>query len=113
MTDCVFCRIVAGEIPAEVVERTEAALVIRDLNPQAPTHLLVIPKEHAADLGELVASASPADVGQLFSLASKIGRDAGSGGYRVVVNEGKEGGQTVFHLHIHVLAGRPMRWPPG
>ena len=111
--DCIFCKIFRKEIPANEVLRTDDALVFRDLNPQAPSHMLVIPRRHATDLGSFVAAADPAEVGHLFALASQAGRDASSGGYRVVVNEGPDAGQTVFHLHLHVLAGRRMSWPPG
>jgi histidine triad (HIT) family protein len=111
--NCVFCKIFAGEIKAEEITRTDEALVFRDLNPQAPTHLLVVPKRHAADLGEFVAAATPHEVGELFTLASNAGRAASPDGYRIVVNEGHMAGQTVFHLHLHVLAGRRMTWPPG
>lgn len=113
VSDCIFCKIVAREIPAAEVERTPEAVVVRDVNPQAPSHVLVIPARHAANLGDFVAEATPAEVGSLFALASKAGRDASGGGYRVVVNEGVDGGQTVHHLHLHVLAGRRMTWPPG
>jgi histidine triad (HIT) family protein len=112
-SQCIFCRIVAGEVPADVVERTPDAVVIRDLNPQAPTHLLVIPARHADNLSDYVTHASAEQAGALLRLASEVGRAAGRDAYRVVVNEGDEGGQTVGHLHLHVLAGRQMRWPPG
>jgi len=108
-----FCKIFAGAIPSDEVTRTDDALVFRDLNPQAPTHLLVIPKRHAANLGDFVAAAEPREVGDLFAVASRAGRQASPGGYRIVTNEGQEAGQTVFHLHLHVLAGRKMAWPPG
>jgi histidine triad (HIT) family protein len=111
--DCIFCKIFRKEIPSNEVLRTEDALVFRDLNPQAPSHMLVIPRRHATDLGSFVAAAEPAEVGDLFALASQAGRAASPGGYRVVVNEGPDAGQTVFHLHLHVLAGRPLSWPPG
>ena len=111
--DCIFCRIVGGEVPADIVERSDDAIVLRDLKPQAPTHVLVIPTAHYANLGEFVGQAKPDAVGRLFATASRLGRDAGTGGYRVVVNEGRNGGQTVDHLHLHVFAGRPMHWPPG
>jgi diadenosine tetraphosphate (Ap4A) HIT family hydrolase len=111
--NCIFCKIFRGDIPSNEVLRTDDALVFRDLNPQAPTHLLVIPKRHAANLGDFVAAADPKEVGDLFAVASKAGRGASSGGYRVVVNEGADAGQTVFHLHLHVLAGRALEWPPG
>ncbi len=110
---CLFCKIFRGEIPAKEVERTDDALVFRDVNPQAPTHVLVIPKRHAANLGDFVAAATPQEVGDLFALASKAGRAASPDGYRIVVNEGAAAGQTVFHLHLHVLCGRNMSWPPG
>lgn len=113
MSDCIFCKIVAGEIPAIELERTPNAVVVRDRNPQAPTHVLVIPTRHAANLGDFVADASSAEVGSLFALASKAGRAASGSGHRIVVNEGADGGQTVHHLHLHVLAGRHMTWPPG
>ena len=110
---CVFCKIFSGEIPAQEVVRTDDVLVFRDQNPHAPTHLLVIPKRHAGDLGDFVSAAGPAEVGDLFAVASQAGRAASPGGYRVVVNEGPDAGQTVFHLHLHVLAGRNLGWPPG
>ncbi|GAC1546023.1 MAG: histidine triad nucleotide-binding protein [Vulcanimicrobiaceae bacterium] len=110
---CLFCKIFRGEIPAQEVERTDDALVFRDLNAKAPTHVLVIPKRHAANLGDFVAAAPNAETGALFALASRVGRAQCPGGYRVVVNEGPDGGQTVHHLHLHVLGGRSLGWPPG
>lgn len=112
--DCLFCRIVAGEIPASMVRETEDAIVIRDVNPQAPVHLLVIPRKHFADVAEAVTEDEPL-VGRLNRLAADVAAADGleKNGYRVVVNTGRDGGQTVFHLHIHVLGGRPMMWPPG
>ncbi len=110
---CVFCKIFRGDIPSQEVLRTQDVLVFRDLNPQAPKHLLVIPKRHATNLGEFVAAAAPAEVGDLFAVASRAGRAASAGGYRIVVNEGPDAGQSVFHLHLHVLAGRALEWPPG
>jgi histidine triad (HIT) family protein len=111
--NCIFCKIFSREIKSEEVTRTDDALVFRDLNPQAPTHLLVVPKRHAANLGDFVAAADPHEVGELFGVASRAGRAASPAGYRIVVNEGHEAGQTVFHVHLHVLAGRRMHWPPG
>jgi len=112
--ECVFCKIVRKEIAAREVARTDDAVVIADLDPKAPSHLLVVPVRHAENLGEFAGAAGPQAVGALFVLASKLGREASaSGAYRLVVNEGEEAGQTVFHLHIHVLAGRRMGWPPG
>jgi histidine triad (HIT) family protein len=110
--ECIFCKIVSGEVPAKVVYRDGDVVAIEDLNPQAPTHLLVMPVEHQADVVE--ASANAALMGSLLSVASKLGRERGGArGFRLVVNTGPEGGQTVNHLHVHVLAGRRMTWPPG
>jgi histidine triad (HIT) family protein len=111
--NCLFCKIVRKEIPAVEVLRSDAAVVFKDVNPKAPTHVLVVPLRHFANLGEFAASATPHEIGELFALASKVGREAGGDGYRIVVNEGPDAGQTVFHLHLHVLAGRAMSWPPG
>jgi histidine triad (HIT) family protein len=111
--DCTFCKIASGAIRADEVARDDRAVAFRDLNPQAPHHLLVIPVAHARDLSEFAARHEGADLGHLFALAASLGTRFGPDGYRVVVNEGPQGGQTVFHLHLHVLAGRPMRWPPG
>ncbi|HTV73685.1 MAG TPA: HIT domain-containing protein [Candidatus Acidoferrales bacterium] len=111
--DCLFCKIVRKEIPARELMRTDEAVVFYDLNPMAPTHLLVVPARHADNLGEFVAAAEPDEVGRLFTLASTVARGAAPAGYRIVVNEGTEGGQTVSHLHLHILGGRHMTWPPG
>ncbi len=111
--DCVFCQIFRREIRAQEVTRTDDVLVFRDANAQAPTHLLVIPRRHVRDLGDLVATASPHEVGDLLAVASRAGRAASPSGYRIVANEGPDAGQSVFHLHLHVLAGRAMHWPPG
>jgi histidine triad (HIT) family protein len=111
--DCVFCKIVRKEIPAAELARTDAGLVIADIHPQAPTHLIVIPTRHVATLGDLAAEADSEELGSLLALASKAGRDASPSGYRVVINEGPDAGQLVFHLHMHVLAGRSFGWPPG
>ena len=113
MDGCIFCAIVAGTIRADVVHRDERAIAIRDLNPQAPTHLLVIPTRHAAHLSEYIELAGEAETGSLLALASGLGVSAPGDGYRVVINEGPDGGQTVHHLHLHVLAGRGLHWPPG
>jgi histidine triad (HIT) family protein len=110
---CPFCKIVRGEIPADEVLRDEHVVAFRDLNPQAPTHVLVVPTAHAAHLSDFVASAGGDAAARLLSAASEIGRRFGRDGYRVVINEGPDGGQTVHHLHAHVLAGRRMTWPPG
>ena len=110
---CIFCKIVRKEIPADEVLRDEHVVAFRDLNPQAPTHVLVIPTEHAAHLSDFTATANGERAARLLSAAAEIGRRFGRDGYRVVMNEGPDGGQTVHHLHAHVLAGRRMTWPPG
>jgi histidine triad (HIT) family protein len=112
MGACVFCKIAAGEIPAKVVKRGEGMLAVRDANPQAPTHLLVLPTDHLASLND---AKDPRLLGALLAFARDVAREAGVAqtGYRVVVNTNPDGGQTVFHLHLHVLGGRPMSWPPG
>ncbi len=109
---CIFCRIVAGSIPATIVASNERALAFKDLHPQAPVHLLVIPRRHVASLA---AADDPADLGALMTLAADVAREAGiaDSGYRVVTNIGNDGGQTVGHLHLHVLGGRALTWPPG
>jgi histidine triad (HIT) family protein len=112
MADCLFCRIVAGEARAERVHEDEHAVVIRDINPAAPTHLLVLPRKHVATLADL----TPADdalVGHLNRVATSVAHAAGRRDFRVVVNCGAGAGQSVFHLHLHVLAGRALGWPPG
>lgn len=112
--DCLFCRIAAGEVGAEVVGETERVLAFADINPQAPVHLLVIPREHHRDIGALV-SADPRLAAELVEFARRVAGEAGlaEGGWRLVFNTGSGAGQTVFHVHGHVLGGRPMRWPPG
>jgi histidine triad (HIT) family protein len=110
--DCLFCKIVAGEIPAERVTETESAVAFRDVNPQAPLHVLVVPREHFADAAAL-ADASSETVAELVKVARDVAVEAGYESYRQVLNTGYEAGQTVFHTHLHVLAGRPMTWPPG
>lgn len=111
--DCLFCRIVAGEIPSERLHDDDLVIAIRDIGPQAPTHLLLIPKVHvdsAADLGD----ADAALAGRLFAVASSLAAAQGLGrGWRLVTNVGEDGGQSVKHLHLHLLGGRPMAWPPG
>jgi histidine triad (HIT) family protein len=110
---CIFCGIVAGEIPATVVHETARTLAFRDLNPGAPTHVLVIPRDHYANAGEL-AEADPAYAGEVFAAAAAVAAQEGlTGGYRLVANTGDDAGQTVHHLHVHVLGGRSLSWPPG
>lgn len=114
MPDCLFCKIVAGEIPADLVAESARTIAFRDIKPQAPTHVLVIPKDHYPDLAALAA----ANGGLLAEVAAQAHRVAEAegiapGGYRVVFNTGIGAGQTVFHAHAHVLGGRHMAWPPG
>lgn len=109
---CLFCKIVSGEVPAEVVHRTERSLAFRDVNPKAPTHVLVIPLAHHANAAEL-AEADPAALADLVAVADIVADADQIGGYRLVFNTGAEAGQTVFHTHLHVLGGRSLTWPPG
>ncbi len=110
--DCLFCKIVAGEVPATVVRETETTVAFRDINPQAPTHVLVIPKAHHADVVTL-AAADPSLTADLLREAGEVARGDGASSYRIVFNTGSGAGQTVFHVHAHVLAGRGLEWPPG
>ena len=111
--DCLFCKIVAGTIPANRVYEDELCIGFPDINPQAPTHLLVIPKEHISSQARALAEHTPL-LGHLMAAAAEIARDHKlDRGYRVVVNTGDDGGQTVNHIHLHVLGGRHMNWPPG
>lgn len=112
MTDCVFCKIVAGEIPAEKVAESDLAFAFRDLNPQAPVHVLVVPKRHEPDIGSLAAADADSAVAVL-DLACAVAEQENGGSYRLVFNTGADAQQTVFHCHAHVLAGRAMTWPPG
>jgi len=109
--DCVFCRIAAGTIPARIVHRDRDILAIVDADPKAPHHLLVLPVSHIPDFPALLQA--PAILVRLFTVAGELGKAQGAGGFRAVVNTGSDGGQTVEHVHVHVLAGRPMTWPPG
>jgi histidine triad (HIT) family protein len=111
VADCLFCRIVAGEIPADVVRSTEDTLAFRDIEPQAPTHVLVIPRAHFSDVGTLVSD--PQLTARLIAEAAAVAAELGHEQYRLVLNTGAQAGQSVFHVHAHVLAGRDMRWPPG
>ena len=112
--DCLFCKIIAGEIPADIVYESDAAIAFRDINPQAPTHVLVIPRKHIATINDLQPG-DEAVVGNLFLAAKKIAVDEGIAepGYRVAMNCNEAAGQTVFHLHLHLLGGRQLGWPPG
>jgi len=109
---CLFCRIVAGDIPADVVSERDRTLALRDIEPQAPTHVLVITREHYADLSTLVA-ADPTLVAEVVAHGAQVAADDGLEAYRFVFNTGSQAGQSVFHVHGHVLGGRPMGWPPG
>ena len=110
--NCLFCRIVRGEIPATIVAENTHCVAFRDINPQAPTHVVIVPREHVASLNEAKDAAM---IGQLALLASEIARSEGIAerGYRTVFNTNADAGQTVFHLHLHLIGGRPMGWPPG
>jgi histidine triad (HIT) family protein len=112
--DCLFCDIASGEIPAKTVREGSRAIAFRDINPQAPTHVLVIPREHYATLAE-IAAAGDGLLEDVAALAARVAEDEGvaEGGYRVVFNTGPDAGQTVHHVHAHVLGGRPLDWPPG
>ena len=112
MADCLFCKVVAGEIPAEVVHEGERVLAFRDINPQAPTHVLVVPREHHRDVAAL-AEADPQTLAELARTAERIARDEGHDSFRLVFNTGEGSGQSVFHVHGHVLGGRDFTWPPG
>lgn len=111
---CIFCKIISKEIPSQVFSESADWIAIRDINPQAPHHLLLVPRRHVANLDAMSGSDAPL-LASLFLGAAQLARDIGeaAGGYRVVVNTGSNGGQTVGHLHLHLLAGRPMGWPPG
>jgi histidine triad (HIT) family protein len=110
--DCIFCRIARGEIPAKVVAESATCLAFRDLNPEAPVHVLVVPRDHFASLNDVTSPRVFADMMQLTVDVAKREKIAECG-YRVVLNTNVDGGQTVFHLHAHVLGGRRMTWPPG
>jgi histidine triad (HIT) family protein len=114
MSDCLFCKMVAGEIKPDVVYEDQEVLAFRDINPQAPTHVLVIPKKHISTTNDI----GPGDaqlIGKLYLAAQQVAVDEGiaARGYRTVINCLEEAGQAVFHLHLHLLGGRAMRWPPG
>lgn len=114
MTDCIFCKIIAGEIPGDIIYQDDDVLAFRDLNPQAPTHALVIPKKHISTINDIQSDDAEL-VGKMFLAAQKIAKADGIAepGYRTVMNCNSGAGQTVFHIHLHVLGGRAMSWPPG
>jgi histidine triad (HIT) family protein len=113
MTDCLFCKVINGEIPAKRVFEDEYTVAFEDINPQAPTHVLIIPKKHVRGLKE--AQLEDAElIGRLHLAAAEIGRQRGiEDGYRTVLNVGPKSGQSVFHIHVHLIGGRDMKWPPG
>ena len=112
--DCLFCKILAGEIPADIIFESDDVVAFRDINPQAPTHVLIIPRRHVATINDL-EDGDETLVGNLFLAARKIAADEGiaEAGYRVAMNCNEAAGQTVFHLHLHLLGGRKLGWPPG
>jgi len=114
MDDCIFCRIVDRQVAAKIVLDDEVAVAIEDIHPQAPIHLLVIPRTHLPSLDEASASDEPL-LGHLLTLAARLARERGldGTGYRTVINNGAWAGQSVYHLHVHVLGGRVLHWPPG
>ena len=113
-TDCLFCKILDEEIPADIVYESDTAIAFRDINPQAPTHIVIIPREHVPTINDIEPE-HQALVGSLFSAARRVALDEGlsDDGYRVVMNCNSAAGQTVFHIHLHLLGGRQMGWPPG
>lgn len=115
MSDCIFCRIASGDIPAKVVKRTADAVAFHDLNPQAPVHVLIIPTRHLPAAGDAKGEDGIRLLGRTLAFATEVASELGldAGGYRIVTNAGADGGQTVFHLHFHLLGGRRMTWPPG
>ena len=112
--DCLFCKIAGGDVPATIIYQDEQLVAFRDINPQAPTHVLVIPRAHIATLNDATVDHNTL-VGEMVRRASLIAKELGHGqnGYRAVLNCNADAGQTVFHIHLHLLAGRPMTWPPG
>jgi histidine triad (HIT) family protein len=114
MGDCLFCKIIRREIPASIVYEDDRVLAFNDINPQAPTHVLVVPKRHVSSLNDLTAD-DDGLVGELVRRGAVIAGERGisAGGFRTIFNTNRDAGQTVFHIHLHVIGGRPMHWPPG
>lgn len=113
-TDCIFCKIIEKRIPAKIVHEDNYAVAFEDINPQAPVHTLIVPKKHIADIHSITV-ADRELVGHLFFVARSLAAQKGleEGGYRMVINNGRGAGQTVFHIHLHLLSGRHFSWPPG
>jgi len=113
-SNCLFCKILSGDIPADIVYESETAIAFRDINPQAPKHVLIIPRKHIATIND-IAEEDQALVGSLYSAAREIAAAEGiaEDGFRAVMNCNEGAGQTVFHIHLHLLGGRPFSWPPG
>lgn len=112
MSDCIFCRIAQDEAPARIVYQDEEVTAFHDQNPQAPVHVLIIPNRHIASVAEAGEEDEPV-LGRLFTVARRVGKELGVADYRLVINNGSQAGQSVFHLHVHLLGGRRMSWPPG
>lgn len=114
MTGCLFCKILSGDIPADIIYESDTALAFRDINPQAPTHVLIIPRKHIATIND-IDDEDQAIVGSLYTAAKSIAATEGltDEGYRAVMNCNEAAGQSVFHIHLHLLGGRPLSWPPG
>jgi histidine triad (HIT) family protein len=110
--ECIFCKIIEGQIPAEIIYRNDNVLAFNDLNPQAPTHILIIPTLHAENAAA-VAAISPTIIAAMHRAADEIAAEKGLTGYRTVFNTGADAGQSVFHAHLHLLGGRVLAWPPG
>jgi histidine triad (HIT) family protein len=114
MSNCLFCGIIQGTVKSDIVYQDDAVVAFKDIGPRAPVHLLIIPRKHIAAVSEIEPADGPL-IGAIFFAAVKLAKDLGiaESGYRVVVNNGADAGQSVFHLHFHLLGGRPMGWPPG
>jgi len=114
MSDCLFCGVIEGKVKGDIVYQDDAVVAFKDIGPKAPVHLLIVPRKHIASVSSLESADGPL-VGAIFIAAAKLAKDfaIAESGYRVVVNNGTDAGQSVFHLHFHLLGGRPMRWPPG
>jgi histidine triad (HIT) family protein len=112
--DCIFCKIIEKKVPAKLVHEDEHAVAFEDINPQAPTHILIVPKKHIRDIHS-IKHVDRELIGHLFFIAQTLGEKLGlnNGGYRMVINNGRNAGQTVFHIHLHLLSGRAFAWPPG